>query len=206
MRSRRSPSAWRRRWRVTRAAKRAADDPSSRARRRARGQSLGAVFIDVIHSRSPQLVEPRGEVDPRAYDTTPAFPAGSRRIATVGRPAGSRAAAKVRERAESARRRSDPSFVEDLVAFLEDESFWVTASRCVRPLRRLRGPLGVCRARPAASGPGNACGPTSSSRSSRGRSIGTTMWLIDPRVEQWTLDAVKKSYLRWQELRHRRPP
>ena len=33
--------------------------------------------------------------------------------------------------------------------------------------------------------------------------IGTTMWLIDPRWEQWTLDAVKKSYFRWQELRHR---
>jgi hypothetical protein len=33
--------------------------------------------------------------------------------------------------------------------------------------------------------------------------VGTLMYLIDPRLERWTLDALTKAYFRYQELRHK---
>jgi hypothetical protein len=33
--------------------------------------------------------------------------------------------------------------------------------------------------------------------------VATTMYLIDPRLESWTLAALKKTYFRYSELRHK---
>ena len=162
---------------------------------RAAPRSVRPQFIDVIHFAAPSLS--RRASMRRAYHDT-GVSGGVAPDQGVGPR--KRAAAKVRERAESAMEEEEatPSFVEDLVAFLEDE-FWVLFFAMLYALSVVFFLL--------------AC--AHKYFGSRKRvwtyvivafvpwTIGTTMWLIDPRWEQWTLDAVKKSYFRWQELRHR---